>query len=82
MRLADYYCIPAPEDQILPLKRMFMCRVVVGEYCLGVRDALTPAVRTGLTLFDSTVNQMDNPSIYVTYHDAQAYPEYIVRFSQ
>lgn len=64
------------------IQHMFLCRVVVGEYCKGVRDALTPAVRTGLTLFDSTVNQMDNPSIYVTYHDAQAYPEYIVRFSQ
>ena len=25
---------------------MFLCRVVVGEYCQGVQDALTPAVRT------------------------------------
>ena len=27
---------------------MFLCRVVVGEYCQGVQDALTPAVRTPL----------------------------------
>ena len=58
------------------------CRVVVGEYCPGVKDALTPIVRDPKShqLFDSTVgllrdDTMTNPSIYVTYHDAQAYPE-------
>jgi len=61
---------------------MFLCRVVVGEYCRGVQNALTPAVRNGNMLFDTTVDDMANPSIYVTYHDAQAYPEYLVRFRQ
>ena len=58
------------------------CRVVVGEYCKGVQNALTPAVRDGSLLFDTTVDKMANPSIYVTYNDAQAYPEYLVRFMQ
>merc|ERR1712022_11779 len=35
---------------------MFLCRVVVGEYCQGVRDALAPKVRMGNQLFDSTVD--------------------------
>ena len=107
---------------------MFLCRVVIGEYCQGVQDALTPAVRptwrdvlvlfshmharssarlfhsihptpafmssTGIKLlchqqvrqghqlYDSTVNNVGNPQIFVTYHDAQAYPEYLVRFKQ
>lgn len=53
------------------------CRVVVGEYCQGVQDALTPRVRDTATnmLFDSTVDDEANPTIYVTYHDAQCYPE-------
>eukprot|EP00980_Cylindrotheca_fusiformis_P028940 scaffold22680_cov107-Cylindrotheca_fusiformis.AAC.9 len=53
------------------------CRVVVGEFCRGVSNALTPDVRNHKThtLYDSTVDSMGNPSIYVTYHDAQAYPE-------
>ena len=53
------------------------CRVVVGEYCLGVQDALTPRVRDSRTnmLYDTTVDDEFDPSIYVTYHDAQAYPE-------
>ena len=61
---------------------MMACRVVVGEYCRGVKDALTPAVRdhSNNILYDSTVNDMSDPSIYVTYHDAQAYPEYLISF--
>ena len=64
------------------VKSMFLCRVIVGEYCEGVSDATIPAARKGSILFDTTVDNMANPSIYVTYHDAQAYPEYLVRFRQ
>jgi hypothetical protein len=58
------------------------CRVVVGEYCVGKKDVLAPDVRDAKSqsLYDTTVgllsgDRMENPSIYVTYHDAQAYPE-------
>ncbi|KAJ8600713.1 hypothetical protein CTAYLR_003923 [Chrysophaeum taylorii] len=54
------------------IQNMFFVRVGVGNYCNGARDALTPS--------DSTVDNEAYPSIYVTYHDAQAYPEYLVRF--
>ena len=64
------------------VKSMFLCRVIVGEYCEGISDATIPAARKGSILFDTTVDNMANPSIYVTYHDAQAYPEYLVRFRQ
>jgi len=64
------------------IQHMFLCRVVVGEYCLGKHDQLTPDVRQGHQLYDSTVNNMADPILYVTYHDAQAYPEYLVRFKQ
>lgn len=55
---------------------MFACRVMIGEYCVGRKDAPAPDVRAGNTLYDTTVDFLPNPSIYVTYHDAQAYPEY------
>lgn len=58
------------------------CRVAVGEYCRGKHDALTPDVRdvASQSLYDTTAgllynDRMSNPSIFVTYHDAQAYPE-------
>ena len=33
-------------------------------------------------LCDSTVNKMDNPTIFVAYHDGQAYPEYLITFKR
>ena len=63
------------------VQRIFACRVLVGRYCVGEKDALVPAVRTGNTLFDSTVDSVLDPRIFVTYHDAQAYPEYLIHFT-
>ena len=59
-------------------------RVVVGAWSKGVKDALTPDVRDARRnlLYDTTVDNMADPSIFVTYHDAQAYPEYRIRFNQ
>ena len=66
------------------LQTIFAVRCVVGEWSQGVRDGLTPAVRDDAKnlLYDTTVDDMRRPSIFVTYHDAQAYPEYRVRFNQ
>merc|ERR1719487_2589943 len=54
-----------------------------GSYCKGIQDRLVPDERepgSGV-LFDSTVENLADPFIFVTYHDAQAYPEYIVKFN-
>ena len=64
------------------LQYMFVVRVVVGEYCLGKNGAPAPEVRSGHQLYDATVNTMTHPTIFVTYHDSQAYPEYLVKFSK
>jgi len=64
------------------VRNMFLVRAVVGEVCKGVQDALTPAVRHGNQLYDSTVDDVENPSIYVTYHDSQVYPDILIKFSQ
>ena len=62
------------------VKRMFACRVAVGVPTKGERDALTPPVRDGDLLYDSTVNNVSDPTILVMYHDSQAYPEYLLKF--
>merc|ERR1712070_1117465 len=57
-------------------QRIFLCRTLKGEVCKGVRDGLTPDIRvpSNGTLYDSTTNNMADPIMWVTYHDAQAYP--------
>ena len=32
--------------------------------------------------FHSTVDSESNPSIFVVYHDAAAYPEYVIKLSK
>ena len=61
------------------VQHMFAARAAVGEYCRGRMDQLTPDVRDARShlLYDSTVDNPRDPSIFVTYHDAQAYPEYL-----
>lgn len=59
-----------PDDK--GIQHMFACRVTIGEYCKGVKDAPVPDARQGYQLYDTTVNDMANPSIFVAYHDAQA----------
>jgi len=63
-------------------KYVFQCRVLTGRYDVGHRDLVEPPVRDHAThsLYDSAVNHVDNPSIFVVFHDAQAYPEYLVTF--
>jgi poly [ADP-ribose] polymerase 10/14/15 len=65
------------------VQRMLLCRVAVGAYCKGEKDRMIPDERdTGKgVLFDTTVENLADPFIFVTYHDAQAYLEYIVKFN-
>merc|ERR1712146_284876 len=72
------YCFPDENG----LCYMFVCRVMVGEFTLGSDGLTVPAVRDAKTLqlYDSTTNSMDALIMFVTYHDAQAYPEYMVEF--
>ena len=67
------YCEPDAKGS----QTVFLVRVVTGEFCKGVKNALTPDLRNAAKnqLYDSTVDNVRDPSIFVTYHDAQAYPE-------
>jgi poly [ADP-ribose] polymerase 10/14/15 len=62
------------------VKRMFIARAMVGESCVGKNDMKVPSERKPNILFDSTTDSMKSPQLYVTYHDAQAYPDYLVEF--
>ena len=51
-------------------RRMFLARVLIGKSCLGNASQKT--------LPDGYHSTTDGIQIYVTYHDAQAYAEYLI----
>ena len=65
-------------------KFMFLCRVMVGDFCVGRENAKGPDKvdpdNSYSRLYDTTVDNKDKPTIFVTYNDAQVYPEYIITF--
>ena len=62
---------------------MYVVRVLTGQYTTGsnamivapAKDPNDPAV-----LFDSVVDSIYNPSIYVVFYDTDAYPEYLITY--
>ncbi|KAL7976349.1 hypothetical protein Chor_002568 [Crotalus horridus] len=76
---SDNYC-QAKDDE----KVMFVAQVLVGEYAVG-RPIYTrpPAKLTGvLDTYDSCVDRTVNPSVFVIFEKHQAYPAYLIFYSE
>ncbi|NXR99317.1 PAR14 polymerase, partial [Oxylabes madagascariensis] len=66
-------------------KYMYLARVLVGEYSLGRKGSITPArknVSNSVDLFDSSTDNMNQPSMFIIFNDIQAYPEYLITFTK
>ncbi len=65
------------------LKRVYVARVLTGRYTVGKSDMKAPPPRGSdrTDCFDSVVNNLQQPSMFVIFHDDQAYPEYLITFS-
>ncbi|NWX37774.1 PAR14 polymerase, partial [Notiomystis cincta] len=66
-------------------KYMYLARVLVGEYSLGRKGSITPArknVSNSVDLFDSSTDNMSQPSMFIIFNDIQAYPEYLITFTK
>ena len=60
---------------------MYLVKVLVGEYTSGARGMKTaPPKGSGTELYDSVVDRVFGPTIFVVFPDNQAYPEYLVKF--
>lgn len=62
---------------------MYLSRVLVGEFTLGKQGLLTPPAKNPNDLtdtYDSVVNKIPNPKIFVVFYDWQCYPEYLITF--
>ncbi|NXY48625.1 PAR14 polymerase, partial [Ceuthmochares aereus] len=66
-------------------KYVYLARVLVGEYSQGTKGSITPAVKNAsnsVDLFDSSTDNMKQPSMFVIFNDIQAYPEYLITFTK
>ncbi|CAN9498749.1 unnamed protein product [Ophioblennius macclurei] len=63
-------------------KIMFVALVLVGEYTKGKSSYVRPPAKGGSgALFDSCVDCVNDPSIYVIFEKQQIYPEYLIKYS-
>uniref|UniRef100_A0A4W5LPU8 Uncharacterized protein n=1 Tax=Hucho hucho TaxID=62062 RepID=A0A4W5LPU8_9TELE len=64
------------------VRSMFACRVLVGDYTRGNSDLLRPPPKGegSPTLYDSGVDNVLNPSIYVVFEKHQVYPEFLIKY--
>jgi poly [ADP-ribose] polymerase 10/14/15 len=62
------------------VRRVIQCKVLTGEFTLGNEGMKEPPERLPGVRYDSTVNDVANPSIFVVFSDYHMYPEYIVTF--
>lgn len=63
---------------------MYMCKVLTGEYTNGNGGMRIPPPKPSPggahILYDCVVNNVRSPSMYIIFHDTQAYPEYMILF--
>lgn len=58
-----------------PIRFLFVCKVLVGRVTRGDSSMKTCPVG-----YHSTVNDPRSPEIFVTYQDAQVFPEYLISY--
>ena len=58
---------------------MFICQVIIGKYTQGTKG-MKVATQDSKEAYDTLVENVDKPTIFVAMTDAQAYPEYLVTF--
>ncbi|XP_053389477.1 protein mono-ADP-ribosyltransferase PARP14-like, partial [Mercenaria mercenaria] len=66
------------------MKRMYYCRVLTGEYTTGQSGMRVPPAKPSggsNAIYDSVVDNVNTPGMYIIFNDTQAYPEYLVTFS-
>ncbi|XP_009471885.1 PREDICTED: poly [ADP-ribose] polymerase 14-like [Nipponia nippon] len=66
-------------------KYMYLARVLTGQYCAGSRGLITPPSKNPADptdLYDSVVDNVACPTVFVIFNDIQAYPEYLITFKR
>ena len=80
-----YYSNSYAKRDVSRNRRMYLTRVLTGEFTASGQGTLIPPAKNPLVnqnvLFDSTVDNVANPTIFVVYFDAQNYPAYLITYN-
>ena len=62
---------------------MFLADVITGQFAQGNENMRYPPHLSGNTtdLYDSVVDNVDDPAIFVVFKDASVYPLYILTYT-
>lgn len=64
-------------------KSMFVARVLVGDYTRGNPGLVRPPAKsTAKDFYDSCVNNISDPSIFIIFEKHQIYPEFIIEYAR
>ncbi|XP_021378228.1 poly [ADP-ribose] polymerase 15-like [Mizuhopecten yessoensis] len=63
-------------------KKMYRCRVLAGDFTQGRGGMRVPPAKKGHILYDSVVDDTNNPNMFIIFNDTQAYPEYLITFTK
>ena len=61
---------------------IFVCSVICGEFCKGNAKMKVPDIKpnTNNILYETTVNDINKPTVFVTFNDNQAIARYLIAF--
>lgn len=71
------YAVPDSQGH----KRMYLAKVLVGDFTRGQAGLPAPPEKNQCDLYDSVCDNPAQPSIFVIFNDVQAYPEYLITFT-
>lgn len=76
--LADGYAEPDEEGD----KRMFLCKVLTGEFKKGNSKCNFPPTKDSAPHieYESLVDNEANPTMFVSFHDTHSYPCYLITY--
>ena len=64
---------------------MYLALVLVGQYCKGDSGIRAPPPKKPSSpeiLYESVVDNTENPTIFVVFNNTQCYPQYIITFQK
>lgn len=78
-KYSDNYAQPDSQGH----KFMFMVNVLTGRSCIGKEEYKRPPMNQDMKrrLFDSCVDNEQNPKVYCIFHDSQYYLEYLIEYT-